>query len=173
MQHQTLLMLCWRSSSEWGKECVTFSFTFKGSLYLIYDRLHPIASQITQDARRKIIDSPFSVISRMGQGPFLTCFRLSRRPMNPKRTTIYQCQYVAISNRISEGNYTLKYPKTGTGDWNWRVWWNPVKPAGWRVRVRASPTNMPWVRSLHGIGTKPNRFSGPNPDRWWVTWTRC
>jgi hypothetical protein len=76
MQDQKLLKLCWRSFSEWGKECVTFSFAYKGSLYLIYERLHPIATQMTQDARPQIIGSPLTIIFRMGQGAFLSCFWL-------------------------------------------------------------------------------------------------
>ena len=76
MQDQKLLMLHWRSFSEWGRKNVTFFFAYKGSLYLIYERLHPIATQITHDARPKIIDSLLTLILRMRQGAFLTCFWL-------------------------------------------------------------------------------------------------
>jgi len=76
MQSQTLLMYCWYTFSEWGRECVSFSFVYKWSLYLIYKCLHPIANQITQDARPKIIGSPLTLIFRMGQGACLTCFWL-------------------------------------------------------------------------------------------------
>ena len=120
MQDQQSLTLRWRSLSEWGRECVAFSFAYKGSLSLIYERLHPIATQIAQEVRPKIIDSPLTLIFRMGQGVFLTGFWLWRRPIHQKRTTIYQCQYCAISNRISECDHKQKYPKTGTGVSNQR-----------------------------------------------------
>jgi hypothetical protein len=74
MQDQKSLTLHWRSFSEWGRECVTSSFAYKDRLYRIYECLHPIATQITRDARPKIIDSPLTLICRMGQGAFLTCF---------------------------------------------------------------------------------------------------
>jgi len=74
MQDQKSLTLRWRSFSEWVRECVTFSFAYKSSLYLIYERLHPIATQITQGARPKIIESLLTLIFRMGQGAVFTCF---------------------------------------------------------------------------------------------------
>jgi len=102
MQSQTLLTHCWHSFSQWGRQCVTVSFAYKCSLYLIYEGLHPIATQITQDARPKIIDSPLTLIVRMWQGVCLTCFWLYRQPIHQKRTTIYLCQQFVISNRIFE-----------------------------------------------------------------------
>jgi len=53
MQSQTLLTHRWCTFSERGRECVTFSFASKCGLYLIYERLHPIATQITHDAKTK------------------------------------------------------------------------------------------------------------------------
>jgi hypothetical protein len=76
IQVQKSLTLCWRSFSEWGRECVTFSFAYNCSLYLIYEHLHPIAAQMTQGARPKIIDSPLTLIFRMVQRPVLTSFWL-------------------------------------------------------------------------------------------------
>jgi len=55
-------MLCWRSFPEWGREHVVFSFAYKGGQYLIYEWPQPIATQITQDARPKFIDSPLTLI---------------------------------------------------------------------------------------------------------------
>ena len=118
MQDQKLWTLCWLSFSEWGWECVTFSFAYKCSLYLNYENLHPIATQITQDARPIIIHLPLTVMFRMGQGAFLNCFWLQRQPIHQKRTTIYQCQYFVISNRISRWDHKSKNPWTGSGDWN-------------------------------------------------------
>jgi hypothetical protein len=74
MQSQTLLMHLSHSFSEWGREFFTLSFAQKCSLYLIYEHLHPIAPQITQEARPKIIDSPLTLIVRMWQAAYLTCF---------------------------------------------------------------------------------------------------
>ena len=66
------LTLSWHSFSRWGKECVAFSFAIEGGQYLSYDYLQPIATQITQDARPKIVDAPLTLISRMGQGACLS-----------------------------------------------------------------------------------------------------
>jgi len=62
LQDQKLLTLCRRSFSEWGREGVTLSFAHTGNLYLIYDYLQPIATQITQDATPKIVDTPLTLI---------------------------------------------------------------------------------------------------------------
>jgi len=74
MQDQKSLTLHSQSFSDWGRECVTISFAYKGSRYVIYERLHPIATRITQGARPKIMDMPLTVIFRMGQGAVLACF---------------------------------------------------------------------------------------------------
>jgi hypothetical protein len=76
MQDQKSLSLHWCSFSEWSRVCVTFSFASEGSLYLVYEHLHRIATQITQGARPKIIDSPLTLTFRMGQGAVLTGFWL-------------------------------------------------------------------------------------------------
>ena len=89
MQDQQSLTLRWGSFSECGRECVTFSSAYKCSLYLIYEHLHPIATQITQDARLKIIDLLLTLVFRMGQGVFIACFWLQRRPIHQERTLIY------------------------------------------------------------------------------------
>jgi hypothetical protein len=38
------------------------------------ERLHPMATQITQGARHNIIDQPLNLIFSMGQESVLTCF---------------------------------------------------------------------------------------------------
>jgi len=60
-------MLCWGAFSEWGKECVAFSFAYKCGQYVIYESLPTIATQIAQDARIKIVDAPLMPIFRMWQ----------------------------------------------------------------------------------------------------------
>jgi hypothetical protein len=51
-----LLMRCWRLFSEWGRQGVAFCFGCKCGHYLICEHLNPFATQITQDAKPKIID---------------------------------------------------------------------------------------------------------------------
>jgi len=74
MQDQQSLTLHWCSSSGWGRECVAFVFAPTGGQYLIYRCFQPIASEISQDARAKIIDVPLMLIFRMGQGSCRYCF---------------------------------------------------------------------------------------------------
>jgi len=62
LQDHTLLMLCWRSFSEWGREHVAFSIAYKGGQYLIYEWLQPVANKITQHAGPKTIDAPLTLI---------------------------------------------------------------------------------------------------------------
>jgi len=73
LQDQNSVMLCWRSLSEWGSKCVAFSFALKYGQYVIYDRLHPITTLITHDARAKIFDTLLTIMFRMGQGACLLC----------------------------------------------------------------------------------------------------
>jgi len=74
MRDHKSLTLSWRSFSTWGRERVISCFTNKGGQYLSYDYLKPIATQITQNVRPKIIDAPLMLISRMGQGACLSIF---------------------------------------------------------------------------------------------------
>jgi hypothetical protein len=55
-------------------ERVAFSFSFECGHYHINERLYPIATQITQDARPKIIDMLLTVMFRMGQAVCLSFF---------------------------------------------------------------------------------------------------
>jgi len=76
MQNQKSLTLHWRSSSEWGREHVTMFLAYKGSQYLVYDYLQPVAPQITQDTLPTIIDAPFTLIFKMAHGVFHFVFWL-------------------------------------------------------------------------------------------------
>jgi len=76
LQNEKSLMLCWRSLSKWGMEHIAFSFDYKGSLYLIYECLQPIATQITQDAGRRMVEAPLTPIFRIGKGACVSCFWL-------------------------------------------------------------------------------------------------
>jgi len=55
-------MLCWHSVSESGREHIDFSFAYKGSLYVIYASLRPIAMQSNHDAKPNIVDAPLMLI---------------------------------------------------------------------------------------------------------------
>jgi len=61
-QDQYSLTLCWRSFSVWGRECVALPFAYKASQYLIYEWSQPIATQITHDARLKMVDASLTLI---------------------------------------------------------------------------------------------------------------
>jgi len=105
MQGHTLLTHHWGSFSAWGTDCVTSSVVLKCGLCLIYERLYPIATQITQDARPTIINVPLTLILRMGQRSCLSCFWLWRQPIRQKRTMTYQSQSFAINSRILEWDH--------------------------------------------------------------------
>jgi len=62
LQDQFLLVICWHSFSEWGKECVALCFSYKASQYLIFEWPQPITGQITRDARLQIADTPLTFI---------------------------------------------------------------------------------------------------------------
>jgi len=81
MQDQQSMMLHWCSFSGLGREHVASVFACKGSQYLVYGCLKPIASYITDDARPKIVDAPLRLIFRMGQGAYCVSFCRSRQPI--------------------------------------------------------------------------------------------
>jgi len=54
-----------------GQECVASAFAYNGGQYLSYDNLQPVPALINQDERRKIVDAPLTLISRIGQGAFV------------------------------------------------------------------------------------------------------
>jgi len=62
LQDQKSLTLRWHSFSELGRERVALSFAWKASQYHIYESPQPIATQITNDARPKIVDPPLTII---------------------------------------------------------------------------------------------------------------
>jgi len=64
--------------------CVALCFAYKAGQYLSYDYLQPMGTQITQDARPKIIDAALMLISRMGHGVSLSILFLQRRPHQQK-----------------------------------------------------------------------------------------
>jgi len=94
LQGRILLTLSWHSFSEWGRECVAFCLTYKCGLYLINECLQPIASQTNHDVRTKIVDTPSTLISRMGWGVFYFLFWLSMQPIPHL--------WMSTSNRHSE-----------------------------------------------------------------------
>jgi len=73
-------MLHWPSVSGWGRERVAIVFASKSSQYLTYGWLKPIASEITHDAKPKIVDIPLTLIFRIGQGACCYSFCIWRQP---------------------------------------------------------------------------------------------
>jgi len=78
----------------------------------------PIASQITQDGRPKIVDTPLTLIFRMGQVACHPFFWLLRQPIHQKKTTTYQSQYFAMNSRISQRDHKCTIQTSRTRDWN-------------------------------------------------------
>jgi len=64
LQDQKSLTRCWCSISEWCRERETRSFAYKASQYRIYEWSQPIAMQITNDARPKIVDAMLTLCWR-------------------------------------------------------------------------------------------------------------
>ena len=62
LNNKKLFTLCWRVVSESGRDSIAFSFAFKGSLYVIYEFLWPIAMQSNHDAKPNIGDAPLALI---------------------------------------------------------------------------------------------------------------
>jgi len=67
MHIQKLLMLRWRSFSEWGRECAAVVFAHKGGQYFIYGCLQPITTEITHNAKPNISNARLMLIFRIGQ----------------------------------------------------------------------------------------------------------
>jgi len=63
IQTQQLLTLCWRSFSEWGSDCVAFSFAYKGCQYVGYAYHPPNHFSITVLTRLEIVDALMMLIS--------------------------------------------------------------------------------------------------------------
>jgi len=102
MHGQTSLMIRWCSFWEWGRECVTFSCDYQCGLYLIYEYLHSIATQITQDSRPTIIDTVLTLIFKTGQGVCLSVFWLYSLSITQKTTITYWSQWLAMNSWKSE-----------------------------------------------------------------------
>jgi len=67
MQDEILLTLCWRSVSWWGNVCVMRYVNWKGCHDFIYELLPHCYTWITQDQAPIILDTPLTLIFRMGQ----------------------------------------------------------------------------------------------------------
>jgi len=81
MQDHQSVTFQWFAFSGWCTESVATVVAPKGGQYLLYGCLQPIACCITQDARPKIIDTPLTLIFRMGQTVCCFCFCHSRQPI--------------------------------------------------------------------------------------------
>jgi len=63
---QNSMTLCWCLLSEWGRECVAFSFAYSARQYLIHERPQPITTQITHDAEQKLLTLRLRSFCHMG-----------------------------------------------------------------------------------------------------------
>ena len=67
IQHQQSLTLYRLSFSGWDRKRVRIVLILKGSQCLVYEWLQLITTGVTQDEQPKIVDAPWTLISRMGQ----------------------------------------------------------------------------------------------------------
>jgi len=72
------LTLGWRSFSEWGSDCVTSFFAYKGWQYDDYVYSRPNSIVITLLTWPKFVDTLLTLIFRMEQWPFRFLFCLQR-----------------------------------------------------------------------------------------------
>jgi len=75
IQGQQSLTLLWHSFSRWGRDHVTFSFSYKGWQYFVYDCLLPVATQITQDTWPIIVDALLTLCWRSVDALLTLCWR--------------------------------------------------------------------------------------------------
>ena len=80
MQDQKSLTLRWRSFWRWGRERVSFSFAYKGRQRFDYVYSLPCPVFITRLTGPKIVDTPLTLILKMGQGACCILFCLYRMP---------------------------------------------------------------------------------------------
>jgi len=67
-------MLRRHSLSEWGTEREACSFAYKASQYCIYKWSQPIAKQITNDARPKIVSAQLTLILPWAYPQYVTIY---------------------------------------------------------------------------------------------------
>jgi len=68
-QHQKWFVLCWWLLSYWGCDCIAFSFAYTGCHYLYYIYPLPNHNLIIWLTRLNNINTPLTLIFRMGQWP--------------------------------------------------------------------------------------------------------
>jgi hypothetical protein len=86
-----------------------------------------------------------------------------------KKTPTNRSRTCAIFSSTSECNHIVKNLKTRTGDWNRRVWLDPVSPACWLIRVSIWTAWKQQVRAWNWAGTTPRHCSSWHPDHRQVT----
>jgi hypothetical protein len=74
MQNQKLLTLRWRSFSEGGSDRTVYIFADKGCQYAAYNSVQQFTTQITNEAKPKIVDTPLTLIFRRAHWPYRTPF---------------------------------------------------------------------------------------------------
>jgi len=81
MHSQNSLRLYWSSFSEWGSDCVVYSFAKKGRQYAHYGYFRPRHHSITMLTRLKIVDAQLRLIFWMGHGAWYYYFWVGRQPI--------------------------------------------------------------------------------------------
>jgi hypothetical protein len=81
MQNQSSLTHCWCSFSWCGRGYAAIAFALKGGQYSIYVSVQPCTTQITNNAKPKIVNTLLTLIFMMGQGACSFLFVLQRRPI--------------------------------------------------------------------------------------------
>jgi len=99
---------------------------------------------ITQDARPNIVDASLTLISRMRQGAFVYIFWSQRRPVHPKRTSMYHLNISRLPVRYL--NVTIH-----------RTTWNAKPEIG--PDGSSQTQRKPWVDG-YAAGFAPPRRSG-------------
>jgi len=95
LHDQDSLMLRCHVYWEWCGDHVALSFANKASQYRIYEWPQPIATQITNNSKPKIVDAPLTLIFRMGQAAYgsLVCLKSQPIPHLWLAVTDYHSDY--------------------------------------------------------------------------------
>jgi len=111
MQDQKSLTLLWPTSSWCDMEHAASSLAYKGGQYSICNSQQPFTTQITKDAKPKIIDTLLTLIFMMGQGACHYFFGLQRRPIFHlyQSATIHNSDYQRCMTRNCWRSFNARF----------------------------------------------------------------
>jgi len=187
LQVQKVFILCWHWFSEWSGELVTFSFAYKGDLCLISGSLQRIAIRIIQDSWPKTVDTPLTLMLRMGQGvsalvfdheggifiiirQWLTMVNMVQLTVwylniTIKRKTRHQELEIGTPMcRCTRYNFQVDYYRSRFGllEWSWPSFWLGLGPN----------TTIFVVWTLNGVRfPRPIANTSYNTNCWWHTFS--